>query len=179
MRRRSSAILAGRIAAYALTAVAIAILANTAVTHWLGRDRGVGSAAASAPPQTPAAPVVPTGLPPATGQPSTAPPAVPRSSAAAPVVPGAASQLRLLAGRWLSTAQAKDYFVFKADGRGAWLVRGRPLWQGRATPAGQYAFRLPWQQSTGEQRAAYWQVKLLDGGRKLLFDGTKQIYRKV
>jgi hypothetical protein len=179
VRKRSSAILAGRIAAYALAAVAIAILANTVVTYWPGRDKDTGPAAAGTPAQTPAAPVVPTRQASTPALPGTAPPGGTRSSAAAPVVPGAAGQLRLLAGRWLSSAQAKDYFVFKVDGRGAWMVRGRALWKGRATPAGQYNFRLPWQQSTGEQRAAYWQVKLFDGGRKLLFDGTKQVYRKV
>jgi hypothetical protein len=176
--QRRSAILAGRIAAYALTAVALAILANTAVTHWQGRDKGAGSTAAGAPAQTPAVPAGPTGQARTSGQPSTVPQGGARSPSPAPVVPGAPGQLRLLAGRWLNN-QAKDYFIFKADGRGAWVVRGRALWKGRATPAGQYAFRLPWQQSTGEQRAAYWQVKLLDGGRRLLFDGTKQVYRRV
>jgi hypothetical protein len=89
-----------------------------------------------------------------------------------------AAQLRALAGKWLSPTAAKDYFVFKAEGTGAWMVRGRALWQGQVIPAGQGAFRLAWQ-TTMPHNAAYWHVTLLTGGRKLLFDGTRQVYRKV
>jgi hypothetical protein len=89
-----------------------------------------------------------------------------------------AAQLRALAGRWLSTTPAKDYFVFRADGSGAWMVRGRALWQGEVIPTGQGAFRLAWE-STKPHNAAYWHVTMLPGGRKLLFDGTRQQYRKV
>jgi hypothetical protein len=90
----------------------------------------------------------------------------------------AAARLRALAGKWLSTAPAKDYFVFRADGAGAWMVRGKALWRGQVIPAGQGAFRLAWP-TTMPRNAAYWQVSMLDGGRRLIFDGTRQIYRKV
>jgi hypothetical protein len=89
-----------------------------------------------------------------------------------------AAQLRALAGRWLSTAKSRDYFVFRADGAGAWMVRGRALWQGEVIPTGQGAYRLAWQ-TTMPNNAAYWHVTLLDGGRRLLFDGTRKVYRKV
>jgi hypothetical protein len=89
-----------------------------------------------------------------------------------------AAQLRALAGRWLSPTRSRDYFVFKVNGTGAWLVRGRALWQGEVIPTGQGAFRLEWQ-TTNAHSSASWHVKLLAGGRKLLFDGTRQVYRKV
>jgi hypothetical protein len=174
---RSAAIFAGRAAAYGLAAVAIAILANTAVGSCQGADNGGGPAAAS-PTAGPAttAPVVPGGptdaatRAPAPGPDTRRPPAMPPQVSAA--------QLRALAGRWLSAARSKDYFVFKSDGTGAWMVRGRALWQGEVIPTGQGAFRLAWQ-STIPRNAAYWHVTLLPGGRKLLFDGTRQEYRKV
>jgi hypothetical protein len=169
------AILAGRLAAYGLAAAAVVILANTAVSECQARDSGPGSAAAGAQVRSSAAPVVSA---PGTAPPGTASPAAPSSPGARPRQPVPAGQLRVLAGKWLSSAQAKDYFIFKADGRGAWMVRGRPLWQGRVTPASRDAFRLLWP-TTGPQRTAYWQVKLIDGGRRLVFDGTRQTYRKV
>lgn len=180
MEARSAAILAGRAAAYGLTAVAIAILANTAVGSCQGGDggdKGTGPAAAGAP----AGPATPAPAPPGAGPtygapPATTAPAAPSSPAVPPQV--SAAQLRVLAGRWLSTARAKDYFVFRADGTGAWMVRKRALWQGEVIPTGQGAFRLAWQ-TTMPRNAAYWHVTLLTGGRKLLFDGTRQVYRKV
>jgi hypothetical protein len=173
-----TAILAGRVAAYGLTAAAIAILANTAVSNCQARDERTGPAGSAGPAAASAPAQSPTGRP--GGPPAASPPGAPRRSAAAavPSAPAAPGQLRMLAGRWLSGAQAKDYFIFKADGRGAWLVRGRALWQGRATSAGRYTFRLSWP-TTGGQRTAYWQVRLLEGGRRLVFSGTRQTYRKV
>jgi hypothetical protein len=90
----------------------------------------------------------------------------------------AVGQLRALAGRWIRQPPARDYFVFRANGRGAWVVAGRALWKGQALPAGENAFRLPWQ-VTGPQKAAYWHLTLVAGGTRLLFDGTGQQYRKV
>ena len=177
MDARSAAILAGRAAAYGLAAVAVAILANTAVGSCQGRDKGAGPAAAGAPagPAT-TVPIVPGG-PTDTAPRTTAPaPATRRPPAVPPQV--SAAQLRALAGRWLSSSRAKDYFVFRADGTGAWMVRGRALWRGEVIPTGQGAFRLAWQ-STIAHNAAYWHVTLLPGGQKLLFDGTRQEYRKV
>jgi hypothetical protein len=172
-----TAILVGRVAAYGLAAAAIAILANTAVASCQARGKGAGPAGPAGPAVASAPAQSPSGL--AGGPPATAPPGgAPRASAAATPAPASPGQLRVLAGRWLSSAQARDYFIFKADGRGAWLVRGRALWQGRVTPAGRLTFRLAWP-TTGPQRAAYWQVRLLEGGRKLVFSGTRQIYRKV
>jgi hypothetical protein len=177
---RSAAILAGRAASYGLAAVAIAILANTAVGSCQGRDDGTGPAAAGAPagPATPDSgiPVVPGGPADAAPRASAPGPGTSRPPAVPPQV--SAAQLRALAGRWLSAAKSKDYFIFKADGSGAWMVRGRALWQGEVIPAGQGAFRLAWE-STSQRNAAYWHVTLLPGGRKLLFDGTRQEYRKV
>ncbi|HZB34265.1 MAG TPA: hypothetical protein VE465_29145 [Streptosporangiaceae bacterium] len=179
MDARSAAILAGRAAAYGLTAAAIAILANTAIGSCQGRDDGTGTGtgpAAAGAPTGPAttAPVVPGG--PAEATTRTPPPGTPPPAAVPPQV--SAAELRALAGRWLSAAKSKDYFVFRADGTGAWMVRGRALWQGEVIPTGRGAFRLAWQ-STTPRNAAYWHVTLLPGGRKLLFDGTRQEYRKV
>jgi hypothetical protein len=177
---RSAGILAGRATAYGLAAVAVAILANTAVGSCQNRDDGAGQAAAGAPagPTTPA-PIVP-GAPPDTAPPATTATTSAPAASAAPAVPPqvSAAQLRALAGRWLSSSRARDYFVFKADGTGAWLVRGRALWRGEVIPTGQGVFRLAWQ-STIPHNAAYWHVTLFPGGRRLLFDGTRQQYRKV
>ncbi|HEU5161107.1 MAG TPA: hypothetical protein VFU43_29185 [Streptosporangiaceae bacterium] len=180
MDARSAAILTGRVTAYGLATAAIAILANTAVRGC--QDQGTGPAAAGAPagPATtaPAAPGGPGGATP--GLPPAAAPTSPASaSPASPSVPPqvAAAALRALAGRWLSST-AKDYFVFRSDGAGAWMVRGRALWQGEVIPTGPDAFRLAWQ-STKPQNAASWHVTLLAGGRTLVFDGTGKEYRKV
>jgi hypothetical protein len=175
---RSAAILAGRAAAYGLAAVAVAVLANTAVGSCRDRDPGTGPAAAGGPrPPATTLPAVPGG---GTADPATpAAPATPVAPSSPPVPPQvSAAQLHALAGRWLSSTKWLDYFVFKADGTGAWMVRKRALWQGQVIPTGRGAFRLAWQ-TTMPHNAAYWHVTLLPGGRKLLFDGTRQIYRKA
>jgi hypothetical protein len=191
VQARSVAIVAGRLAAYGMTAAAVAILANTAVASCQSGDRNAGPAAAGARTNPPAG--GPAGIAgqdgPAGPAPGAAPGAqtgagagAPAASAAPrpPVLPPqlAVAQLRALAGRWLSTAKARDYFVFRADGTGAWMVRGRALWQGEVIPTGQGAYRLAWQ-TTMPNNAAYWHVTLLDGGKRLLFDGTRKIYRKA
>jgi hypothetical protein len=165
------------VAAYVLSAVALALVVNTVVTNCQGRDAGAGQTPAGASGRPPANPAAPPGAVPNGGQ-SAAPHAAAPGGRQQPQA-GSPAQLRLLVGRWLSTAKAKDYFVFTTTGRGAWMVRGgRVLWKGRATPAGQYAFRLSWQTSA-DYTAAYWQVKLIDGGRRMVFSGTRQVYRKV
>ncbi|HEX6471820.1 MAG TPA: hypothetical protein VF069_22180 [Streptosporangiaceae bacterium] len=191
MQARSAAIIGGRLAAYAMVAAAVAILANTAVGSCQGGDQGAGPAAAGARtglstggPAGIAGQGGPAGLPPGAaaggqaggqaGAPAAS--AAPRTPALPPQV--AVAQLRALAGKWLSTAKSKDYFVFRADGTGAWMVRGRALWQGEVIPTGRGAYRLAWQ-TTMPNNAAYWHVTLLDGGRRLLFDGTRKTYRKV
>jgi hypothetical protein len=175
---RSAAIVACRVAAYGLAAVAVAILANTAVDSCQGGDKGTGPAAAGTRDRSPAAAPAGVGATAGagTGAGATAAPGTPSSVAVPPQV--AAAQLRALSGRWLSTTHAKDYFVFRADGTGAWMARGRALWRGEVIPTGRGAFRLAWQ-TTMPGNAAYWHVTLLDGGNRLLFDGTRQVYRKV
>ncbi|WP_235017974.1 hypothetical protein [Thermomonospora echinospora] len=87
-------------------------------------------------------------------------------------------QVRPLVGRWVGAGPTKDYFVFRADGSGAWMARGRALWKGQVIPDGANKFRFSWE-GRDPQQASYWGVTLESGGRKLVFGGTNQTYTKV
>jgi hypothetical protein len=175
---RRMTVLMARVGAYGMAAVAGGILAYTGVSAWQGRGGDAGPAAAGAQ----ARPLA--GAPGATSRAPTASAGRPRSQSGkggqggGAVPPGSTAQLGSLAGTWLSYASAKDYLVFTATGQGAWKARSRTLWQGRVIPAGPDTFRLAWQ-GTGRGSTAYWQVKLIDGGRKLIFNGTNQQYLKI
>jgi hypothetical protein len=88
------------------------------------------------------------------------------------------AQVKTLVGRWIGAGPAKDYFVFKADGSGAWMARGRALWKGQVIPEGANKFRLSWE-GKDPQQASYWGVTLESGGKKLIFGGTNQTYTKA
>lgn len=100
----------------------------------------------------------------------------PKTGAPLPKVQPA--QVRALVGRWVGTGAAKDYFVFKADGTGAWMAQGRALWKGQVIPDGAGRFRFSWD-GRDPQEASYWGVTLESGGRKLIFAGTNQTYTKA
>jgi hypothetical protein len=93
-----------------------------------------------------------------------------------PVPKVSPGQVRPLVGRWVGPA--KDYFVFKADGTGAWKRGDQTLWSGQAIPEGDGRFRFSWQ-GGDPQSGTYWGVRLAQDGRSLVFAGTNQTYTKA
>lgn len=147
-----------------LAVAAVAILAFTALAN---AHRGTHRSARPST-STPASPVPASTMPGSVDLPTT-PPARPKVRAATAKV-----WLRALAGRWLRGDQ-NNYFHFRADGNGEWIAYGQKLWSGRATPRTATTFDLS--DPTG-QSAAYWQVRIISGGRRLYFAGTQQTYVK-
>lgn len=88
------------------------------------------------------------------------------------------SQVKTIVGKWVSGGKVEDYFLFKADGTGAWMARGKPLWTGRVIPAGGGRYRLSWN-NLDTVDATYWAVALDKSGAKLVFEGTQQTYTKA
>jgi len=87
-------------------------------------------------------------------------------------------QVKVLVGTWTNDAKnsLKDYFVFKPDGTGSWMMQGKPLWTGSVIPAGKNTFRLSWQ-GKDPNVSTFWAIKI-DSGGKLLFQGNQQTYAK-
>jgi hypothetical protein len=83
--------------------------------------------------------------------------------------------LKALTGRW-ARDPGNNYFQFRADGTGEWVAYGQRLWTGRATPRDAKTFDLS---DSDGQGGSYWQVKLVSGGKRFLFAGTRQTYRKM
>lgn len=94
----------------------------------------------------------------------------------APVPKVSPAQVKPLVGRWVGPA--RDYFVFKADGTGAWKRGKRTLWSGQAIPEGGGRFRFSWQ-GGDPQAGTYWGVRIAEDGRTLVFAGTNQTYTKA
>lgn len=93
-----------------------------------------------------------------------------------PKVP--ADKVKPLVGKWTTSGPAKDYFVFKTDGAGSWMAKGRALWTGQVIPDGKNKFRFSWEGSDPQQ-SSYWGVTLNAGGKTLVFGGTNQTYTKA
>lgn len=158
---------ATRAASVALAVAAVALLVVTALGDHPGGVRAVPSPAATSPRPSSPAPL-PT-MPGSIDEPSTAP--------VRPRIPAVKRRawLRALAGKWAQDP-ATNYFEFHADGTGEWVAYGQRLWTGTATPRSARIFDLS---DPSGQGTSYWQVRLVSGGRKLLFAGTRQTYPKV
>ncbi|RAY13870.1 hypothetical protein DPM19_16310 [Actinomadura craniellae] len=100
------------------------------------------------------------------------------TSAVGPLPSVAPQQVARLVGTWRGATAAKDYFVFRADGTGSWMARGQTLWNGQAIPDRGDRFRLSWQGGDPKD-ATYWSVRLTEGGKKMVFEGTNQVYAKA
>lgn len=85
-------------------------------------------------------------------------------------------QVQGLVGKWVNSGPIGDYFVFKADGTGTWITKGRALWSGKVIPAGKGAYRLSWKDQDTD--TSYWAIKLQQDG-KLLFEGNQQTYTRT
>lgn len=156
-----------RAASVALAVAAVALLAVTALADHHGGVKPVASPATT--PVRPPSPVPESTMPGSVDEPSTAP--------ARPRVPAAKARawLRALAGKWAQDPNT-NYFEFRPDGTGEWVAYGQRLWTGTATPRNAKTFDLS---DPSGQGTSYWQVKLVSGGKKLLFAGTRQTYRKT
>jgi hypothetical protein len=88
------------------------------------------------------------------------------------------AQVKVLVGTWTNDGKnsLKDYFVFKADGTGSWMMQGKPLWSGSVIPAGKSTFRLSWQ-GKDPNVSTFWAIKVGSDG-KLVFQGNQQTYAK-
>jgi hypothetical protein len=89
------------------------------------------------------------------------------------------AQVKVLVGTWVNQAKnsLKDYFVFKADGTGQWIMQNKgPLWSGQVIPAGGQTFRLSWQ-GKDPNVSSFWAIKINSDG-SLLFEGNQQKYVK-
>lgn len=96
----------------------------------------------------------------------------------APLPKVRAGQVKSLVGKWVGNGPMQDYFVFRTDGTGAWIARGRTLWAGQVIPDGPNRFRFSWE-GTDPREASFWGVTLNSGGDRLVFGGTNQTYTKV
>ncbi|MCW2944649.1 MAG: hypothetical protein JWR24_1366 [Actinoallomurus sp.] len=163
MRTPSVAPAVTRAVAVALAVAAAAVLAFTALVDYHGAKRPAAA------PTQPVTPVPASTLPGSIDLP-TAEPTGRRVSAST-----AKAWLKALTGMWAQDPR-NNYFQFRADGTGEWVAYGQKLWTGRATPRDAKTFDLSDPSGQGE---SYWQVKLISGGRKLLFAGTRQTYRKI
>ncbi|MEO5874768.1 MAG: hypothetical protein ABIS86_07915 [Streptosporangiaceae bacterium] len=88
--------------------------------------------------------------------------------------------VKSLVGIWKGSSPAKDYFEFKADGSGRLNSKGVDLWTGTVIPVGRSSagvFRLSWMGT--DPGAAYFQVRLMEKGTKLVFDGNSLTYVKI
>lgn len=102
----------------------------------------------------------------------------PKGSGGVPLAPVEPAKVKSLVGKWTTTGPAKDYFLFKADGTGSWMAKGRSLWTGQVIPDGKNKFRFSWE-GKDPQQSTYWGVTLESGGKSLVFGGTNQTYNKA
>ena len=91
----------------------------------------------------------------------------------------APNQVKVLVGTWVNESKnaVRDYFVFKADGTGQWIMQNKgSLWSGQVIPAGDRTFRLSWQ-GKDPNVSSFWAIKINTDG-SLLFEGNQQKYVK-
>jgi hypothetical protein len=150
-------------ASVALAVAAVAVLAFTALA-----DYGGGGGQRAATPTAQPTPEPASTLPGSVEVPGTEP-AKPRIAASY-----SRRWLKALAGKW--ARDASNYFQFRSDGSGEWVAYGQPLWTGQATPRDARTFDLS---DPSGQGPSYWRVTLVGGGKKLLFAGTQETYRKA
>ncbi len=150
----------------ALAVAATAILAFTALADY---HSGRRPAAAPTTPSASARPLPEPTMPGSIDDPGTESPG--------PRIPAATARrlLKRLTGKWAQNPTT-DYFLFRADGSGEWFAFGQRLWTGKATPRDATTFDLS---DPSGQGSGYWRVRLMAGGRRLFFAGTRHTYRKT